>query len=82
VSKVMHVVLLEAMKITFVITIFIVVIVNEGTTIDNTQWFSIYLYVVQKCKRISILFCVETICISIISNNIFVLMLKCMLKFG
>ncbi len=35
-AKVMHVVLLEAMKITFVIATFIVVIANEVTTIDNT----------------------------------------------
>ncbi len=73
---------MQAMKITFVIATFVVVTANEVTTIDNTQWFSIHLYVVQKCKRIPILFCVETICISIISNNIFALMLKCMLKFG
>jgi hypothetical protein len=78
----MHVVLLEAIKITFVIATFVVMTTNEVTIIDNTQWFSIHFYVVQKCKRIPILFCVETICISIICNNIFALMLKCMLKFG
>jgi hypothetical protein len=43
-------------KIAFIITNFIVVIVNEITTINNAQWFSIHLYVVQKWKKILILF--------------------------
>ncbi len=47
-AKVMHIVLLEATKVTFVVAPFIAVNANEVTTIDNTQWLSIHLYVVQK----------------------------------
>jgi hypothetical protein len=40
---VIHVVLLEATITTFVVAPFIVVSVDEVTTIDNTQWLSIHL---------------------------------------
>jgi hypothetical protein len=45
-AKVMHVMLLEATKVAFVATTFIVVSVNEVTTIYNVWWLSIHLYVV------------------------------------
>jgi hypothetical protein len=38
---------------------------------DNTQWLSIHLYVVQKWKRIPILLCVEAVSMSTTSDNIF-----------
>jgi hypothetical protein len=47
-AKVMHIVLLEATKVAFVVALFIAVSANEVTMIDNTQWLSIHLYVVQK----------------------------------
>ncbi len=42
--KALHAMLLEATKITFVIANYIVINVDEVTTIDNTQWLSIHLY--------------------------------------
>jgi hypothetical protein len=80
--KVMHVVLLEVTKTTFFATPFIVVNANEVTMIDNTQWLSIHLYVVQKWKCIPILLCVEAINLFATFDNIFSLMVKCMLYFG
>jgi len=80
--EVMHVVLLDATKITFVVAPFIVVNADEVTTINNTQWLSIHLYVVQKWRHIPILLCVELIRLFATSNNIFSLMVKCMLDFG
>jgi len=47
-----------------------------------TQWLSIHLYVVQKWKRIPILLCVEAVSLYATSDNIFFLMVKCMLNFG
>jgi hypothetical protein len=81
-AKAMHVVLLEATKVAFVIAPFIGVNVDEVTMIDNTQWLSIHLYVVQKWKHILIPLCVEVISLSTTSDNIFYLMVKCMLDFG
>ncbi len=49
-AEVMHVVLLEATKATFDVALFIAVNVDEVTMIDNTQWLSIHLYVVQKLE--------------------------------
>jgi hypothetical protein len=80
--EIMHVVLLEATKITFVVAPFIVINVDEVTTINNTQWLSIHWYVVQKWKCIPILLCVETICLFATFDSIFSLMVKCMLDFG
>lgn len=57
----MHEVLLEANKSTFALPNFIVVNAYEMTTIDNIQWLSIHLYVVESWKRIMILPCFETI---------------------
>jgi hypothetical protein len=45
VAKVMHDILLDSTK-TFVVVSFIVVSVDEVMTINNTQWFSIHLYMV------------------------------------
>ncbi len=81
-AEVMHIVLLEATKVTFVVTPFIVISVDEITMIDNTQWLSIHLYVVQKWKHIPILLCVEAVNLFATSDNIFSLMVKCMLDFG
>jgi len=80
--EVMHIILLEATKLAFVVAPFIVISVYEVTTIDNTQWLSIHLYVVQNGKHIPILLCVEAVSLSATSNNIFSLMVKCMLDFG
>jgi len=80
--EVMHVVLLEATKATFVDAPFIAVNVDEITTIDNTQWLSIHLYVVQKWRRIPILLCVEAVSLSATSDNVFSLMVRCILDFG
>jgi hypothetical protein len=44
--EVMHCVMLEAIKASFVIASFIAIGANEVTTIENTQWLSIHLYVV------------------------------------
>jgi hypothetical protein len=80
--KVMHNVLLKATKATFVCVNFIAIRANEVTIIDNTQWLSIHLYMVQGWKRIPILLCVESIRVSTKSNNIFRLMVKGLSKFG
>jgi len=72
----MHKVLLEATKATFAFANFSVVSVDDITTIDNTQWLSIHLYVVHGWKRIMILLCVEIIGISTTSDNVFRLMVK------
>ncbi len=77
----MHNVLLEVTKAPFVVAPFIVVSVDEVTTIDNTQWLSIHLYVVQKWRHIPILLCVETVSLFATSYNIFSSMVKCMLDF-
>jgi hypothetical protein len=60
----MHVVLLEVTKVTFVIAPFIVISVDEVTMINNTQWLSIHLYVVQKWKHIPIFLYVEVVSLS------------------
>jgi len=57
----MHEVLLEANKSTFSLANFIVINAYEMTTIDNIQWLSIHLYVVESWKRIMILLCFETV---------------------
>ncbi len=78
----MHKVLLEATKATFAFANFSVVSVDEVTTIDNTQWLSIHLYVVHGWKRILIFLCVEIIRVSTTSNNVFRLMAKGLLEIG
>jgi len=80
--EVMHHVLLDASKVSFVDAPFIVVSVDEVTMINNTQWLSIHLYVVQKWRHIPILLCVEALSLSATFDNIFSLMVKCMLDFG
>lgn len=80
--EVMHKVLLEATKATFAFANFNVVSVDEVTTIDNTQWLSIHLYVVHGWKRIMILLCVEIIGVSSTFDNVFRLMVKGLLEFG
>jgi hypothetical protein len=70
-------VLLEATKATFAIASFITFNADEVITIDNIQWLSIHLYVVQKQRRILILLCVERMDVFATSTNIFGLMLKC-----
>jgi hypothetical protein len=57
----MHEVLLEANKSPFSLANFIVINAYGMTTIDNIQWLSIHLYVVERWKRIMILLCFETI---------------------
>ncbi len=47
----MHDVLLEATKAAFARANFVIVSVNEVRTIDNTQWLSIHLYMVQGWKK-------------------------------
>jgi hypothetical protein len=81
-AKVMHILLLEAIKVAFVVAPFIVISADEVTMIDKTQWLSNHLYVVQKWKHIPILLCVEVVSLSAASDNIFYLMVKCMLDFG
>ncbi len=78
----MHGVLLNATKATFAITTFTGIVANKITTIDNTHWLLIHLYMVQAWKRIPILLCVSTIGVSITSNNIFALVFKILLDFG
>jgi hypothetical protein len=74
--KVLHVMFLEFTKITFVIANYIVINVDEVTTINNTQWLSIHLYVVQKWNFFLMFLYVETISQSSISNNIFFFSVK------
>ncbi len=80
--EVMYDVLLEAIKATFACANFIAVNANEVTTIDNTQWLSIHLYVVQGWKKIPSLLCVESIRVFATLDNIFGLMVKGLLEFG
>jgi hypothetical protein len=61
VVEVMHKVLLEATKAAFATTSFITVNANEVTIIDNIQWLSIHLYMVQQWKRIPILLYMEIV---------------------
>jgi hypothetical protein len=77
--KVMHNVLLDAMKVAFTSITFISIFKDEMVTIDNVQWLSIHLYVVQALKRIPILLCVEIIVVFTTSDNIFGLMFKFLL---
>ncbi len=66
----MHV-LLEVTKTTFDVANFIVISMDEIIAIDNTQWLSIHLNMVQKWKRIPILLCVEVVGMFAIFSNIF-----------
>jgi hypothetical protein len=77
----MHVILLEVTKGTFVVAIFILVNVNEVTTINNVQWLSIHLHG-WKMEKILILLCVKIVGFSTTLDNIFSLMFKHMLEFG
>ncbi len=79
-AKVMHDIILDSTK-NFVVS-FIDVFVDEVMTIDNTKWLFIHLYVVQLWKRILILFCVQTMGMSTTFDNIFFLMLKCLVEYG
>jgi hypothetical protein len=74
-EKVMLRILLDSTK-TFVVASFIVVYV------DDTQWLSIHLYVVQLWKRILIFLCVQTVGMLATFDNIFSLMLKCLVEYG
>lgn len=74
----MHGVLLEATKTLFVATSFITISADEVTTIDNTKWLSIHLYVMQNWKRIPILLCMVIVSTSATFDNIYALMLKCL----
>ncbi len=78
----MHFLLLDVTKVAFATTTFIVVSANEVTSINNTQWCSIHLYVVQNWTKIPILFYLDQVSVYATSNNIFVLMFKCFLEFG
>ncbi len=78
----MHDVFLDSIKVTFVATSFIVVFANEVTIIDNTQWLFIHMYVVQQWKTILILLCVQTVGMLVTFDNIFSLMLKCLVEYG
>jgi hypothetical protein len=73
---VMHEVLLEATKVTFDANAFILMTTNEGTTINNTHWLWIHLYMVQGWKIVTILLCVEIVRVFIIFDNIFFLRVK------
>jgi hypothetical protein len=80
--EVMHKVLFEAIRATFVAASFITISVNEVTITNNTQCLSIHLYVVQQWRRIPILLYMENVSTFATSNNIFAFMLKCLLEFG
>ncbi len=54
---------------------------NKVIAIDNIQWLSIHLYVVQQWKRIPIFLCLEIVIMFATFNNIFVLMLKFLFEF-
>lgn len=60
---------------------FIAITTNKFIAIDNTQWLSIHLYVVQQWKRIPIFLCVEIVIMFTTFNNIFVSMLKFLFEF-
>jgi hypothetical protein len=74
--EIMHSLLLDVTKVTFVVIAFIAISANEVTSINNTQWCSIHLYVVQNWTKILILFCLDQVDVYATSNNIFVLMFK------
>jgi hypothetical protein len=78
----MHDIFLDSIKVAFVLASFIVVFANEVTIIDNTQWLFIHLYVVQQWKTILIFLCVRTMGMSTTSDNIFSLMLKCLVEYS
>jgi hypothetical protein len=59
--EIMHELLLETTKVTFIFATFIVINANEVTTLNNTQWLSIHLYAMQGWKRIPILLSVEIV---------------------
>ncbi len=80
--KVLHVMFLEFTKITFVIANYIVINVDEVTTINNTQWLSIHLYVVQKWNFFLMFLYVETKVNLPFLIIFFSLVLKCMINFG
>jgi hypothetical protein len=67
--EVMHDVLLKATKAAFARANFIVVSADEVTTINNTQWLSIQLYMVQGWKNIPIFLCVKSIGVFATTNN-------------
>lgn len=52
------------------------------TTSDNTQWLLIHLYVVLAWKRIPIFLYVDGVGMFATIDNVFVLMLKCIIEFG
>jgi hypothetical protein len=80
--EIMHDILLDSTKITFCFVSFIVVFANEVTTINNTQWLFIHMYVIEQWKRILILLCVQLMGMLATTDNIFSLMLKCLVEYG
>jgi hypothetical protein len=78
----MHDMFLDSTKTICVFASFIIVFANEITTINNTQWLFIHVYVIQQWKRILILFCVQIMVMSATFDNIFYLMLKCLVEYG
>jgi hypothetical protein len=81
-TKVMHNMLLDAIKTIFVSATFIDICLNNVTTIDNILWLSIHLCMVQVWKKIPILLCVETTSVSTTSNDTFSSMVNVLLDFG
>jgi len=80
--EVMHNVLLNVTKATLAFVAYTNISIDEVKTINNTQWLSIHLYVVQAWKRIPILLYVETIRVLATFDNIFALMFEACLDFG
>lgn len=78
----MHSLLLDVTKVAFAAIAFIAISANEVTSINNTQWCSIHLYVVQNWTKIPILFCLDQVNVYATSNNIFVIMFKCFFEFS
>lgn len=68
---VMREVLLEATKVTFDANAFISMTTNESTTINNTHWLWIHLYMVQGWKIVTILLCVEILRVFVTFDNSF-----------
>ncbi len=52
------------------------------TTLDNWQWINVHVYVMKDWCRFPILLTLECVEVNAIANNITLILLKCMAKYG
>jgi hypothetical protein len=61
--------------------IFCLVSANEVIIMDNQQWINVHVYLMKHWRQIPILFSSERMEVNATTNNINIILLKCMVKY-